>query len=509
MRHMFPRLTRAGALAVSVAATALAPVVLQAQPGGVAAACNIDPNDPKDLALISIKLQGARSQQDPAARKTALQGVMRELETKPERFAKNPVGYHYTLSQTLSALAVDPTIGTMPTRATLGVPGTPTDTYDVIAKLDESFKAIAAGAPECAADVAQLRQNDVWLALTRRSLDASNNNQLDTADYYAAQSLRLSTSSPYPHYVMGNVANARGNKKGAVAHWKQVVSTAGTDSTYKDIKNSSMYYIGATQLELAATLTGAEQKAAAAEAAASFKSLMEATGETADTPSILQSAADALKLAGDSAAVPGVYAALLASPDKYNDFTHTMGGVIATQANKLDDAIKMFEAAVQKNPMARDALRNLAATYYAKENFKAMFEPSTKLVAIDPNNYDGWMMFAYGYQGLAQAEKAPAAKKAYTDSLVKYRTLAEGMPAKADIVNFQRGTANATLVMSLEQMAAKAGTYSVTVEFLDANGAVVGSDTQSIGPIEKGKTAQGTFKANGAGIVGYRYKAIK
>jgi hypothetical protein len=92
---------------------------------------------------------------------------------------------------------------------------------------------------------------------------------------------------------------------------------------------------------------------------------------------------------------------------------------------------------------------------------------------------------------------------------VKYRTLAEGMPAKADIVNFQRGTANATLVMSLEQQAAAPGTYSVTVEFLDANGGVVGSDTQSIGPIAKGKTAQATFKANGAGIVGYRYKAIK
>jgi tetratricopeptide (TPR) repeat protein len=509
MRHMFPRFTRAGALTASVAALALAPAVVQAQPGGVAAACNIDPNDPKDLALISIKLQGARAQQDPTARKTALQAIIRDLETKPERFAKNPVGYNYTISQVLSALAVEPTIGTMPTRAALGVPGTPTDTYDVIARLDEAFKAIATGAPGCAAEAEQLRQNDVWLALTRRSLDASNNNQLDTADYYAAQSMRLSTASPYPHYVMGNVANARGNKKGAVAHWKQVVSTAGTDSTYKDIRNSSMYFVGATQLELAATLAGAEQKAAAAEAAASFKTLMDATGETADTPSIMQSMADALKLAGDSASIPTVYAALLASPDKFNDFTHTMGGVIATQANRLDDAIKMFEAAVQKNPTARDALRNLAATYYAKESFKAMFEPSAKLVAIDPNNFDGWMMFAYGYQGLMQAEKVAATKKQYTDSLVKYRTLAEGLPAKAEIVNFQRGSANATLVMSLEQQAAAPGTYSVTVDFLDASGAVVGSDTQSIGPIEKGKSAQGTFKANGAGIVGYRYKPIK
>ena len=509
MRHMFPRLTRAGAVAATVVGAALAPAALQAQPGGVAAACNIDPNNPKELALISIKFQGARAQQDAAQRKTALQAIIRDLETKPERFAKNPVGYNYTITQVLSALAVEPSVGTMPTRAALGVPGTPTDTYDVIAKLDTAFNAIATGAPECATEVAQLRQNDVWLAMTRRSLDASNNNQLDTADYYAMQSLRLSTGSPYPHYVMGNVANARGNKKGAVAHWKQVITTAGADTSYKDIKNSSMYYIGATQLELASTLTGAEQKAAAAEAAASFKALMDATGETQDTPSILQSASDALKLAGDSASIPTLYAAMVSSPDKYNDFTHTMGGVIATQANQLDDAIKMFEAAVKRNPAARDALRNLAATYYAKDNFKAMFDPSAKLVAIDPNNYDGWMMFAYGYQGLAQAEKVPATKKLYTDSLVKYRTLAEGLPVKVDIVNFQRGSASANLEMSLEQMAAAPGTYSVTVEFVDANGAVVGSDTQSVGPIEKGKTARASFKANGNGIVAYRYKPIK
>lgn len=511
MRPKFPRLTRAGALAAAVVATALAPAsaVLHAQPGGVAAACNIDPNQPKELALISIKFQGARAQQDAAQRKTALQGIMRDLETKPERFAKNAVGYNYTLSQVLSALAVEPTIGTMPTRATLGVPGTPTDTYDVIAKLDTAFKAIATGAPECAAEVSQLRQNDVWLALTRRSLDASNNSQLDTADFYAMQSLRLSTASPYPHYVMGNVANTRGNKKAAVAHWKQTVSIAAADSTYRDIKNSSMYYIGMTQLEAAAALTGAEQKAAAAEAAASFRSLMAATGETADTPGIMQSTADALKLAGDSASVPSVYAPLLASPDKYNDFSHTMGGVIATQANKLDDAVKMFEAAVKRNATARDALRNLAASYYAKENFKAMFDPSAKLVAIDPNNYDGWMMFAYGYQGLAQAEKVPAVKKAYTDSLVKYRTLSEALPVKVDIVSFQRGAATAQLGMSFEQVAAAPGTYSVTVDFLDANGGVVVSDTQTVGPVAKGKKVEATFKGTGAAIVGYRYKPLK
>lgn len=496
------------AFVANVFALALA-LPVGAQPGGVAAACNIDANSPNELAVLNIKFTGARANQNPDARKASLLGIMKDLNTKPERFAKNPAGYQYTLSQVLSMLAVEPGIGKMPTRGALGIPGTPTDTYDMIAHLDSAFSAVAAAAPECSNEVTQLRQNDVWLALTRRALDASNSNQLDTADYYAMQSLRLSTASPYPHYVMGNVANARKDKKAAVAHWKAVVKSAGTDSTYRDIKNGSLYSIGMTQLETAAALKGPEAQAIARDAAATLKELMAATGETADTPNIMQGMADALNMAGDSAQVPMVYAALVASPDKYNDFSHTMGGVIATRANKFDDARVMFEAAVKKNPTARDALRNLAATYYAKEQFREMLDPATKLVAIDPNNFDGWMMFAYAYQGLMQASKVPAEKKMLTDSLVKYRTFADALPVKVEVTSFQRGTKDGMLGLSFDQIAPASGTYSVTVDFLDIGGAVVGSDTQTVGPVAKGKPVTATFKATGAGIVGYRYKPLK
>jgi predicted Zn-dependent protease len=436
-------------------------------------------------------------------------GMMRELETKPERFAKNQAGYLYTRSEVLSLLGAAPSIGFKPTRAQVGAAGTPTETFDIVAQLDSTYKALAVAAPTCATEIGQLRQGEVWLALTRRSLDASNANQLDTANYYAGQSMRLSTTSPYPHYVMGNVANSRGDKKAAVAHWKQVISTSGTDTTYKDIRNSSTYFIGLTQLEIASTLQGAERQTTAREAAEAFKALFAATGETQDTPNIIQGMADALKLAGDSAAIASVYAPLLASPDKYNDFTHTMGGVIATQINKLEDARALFEAAVQRNPTARDALRNVAATYYAKNEFTKMFDPLNKLVAIDPNNKDAWEMFAYGYQGLMNATKVPAEKKAFADSLLKYKAYADSMPAKVEVVNFQRGANAGQLVLAVDQQSAKPGTYSITVDFLDMKGAVIASDTQTVGPVTKGKPTQVTFKANGAGMAGYRYKALK
>ncbi|MES2522382.1 MAG: hypothetical protein V4617_06780 [Gemmatimonadota bacterium] len=518
MRHTFSRglraakATTAAALA-AIATTALAPASatadLQAQPGGVASACTIDGNAPKELALVSLRLNAAAGNKDLAARRPILVGMMKELETKPERFKSNLVGYHYTRSQVLTLMGSDSTIGFNPTRGSIGLGGAPDEKYDLVGGLDSEFKAVVAGAAACEKDVADLRQNDVWLALTRRALDASNANQPDTALYYAQQSLRLSTASPYPHYVLGNVTNAKGDKAAAVGHWKQVVTLAGTDSTYRDLRNSSLYYIGAAQLEAAEKLSGAEKATAARDAAASFKQLIDAAPGSSDMPNAMQSMAEALMMAGDTAKVTTVYAPLMSGSGDFSDFAYTMGGVIATRANKLEDATTMFENAVKKNPTARDALRNLAATYYARNQFDKMFDPSKKLVAIDPNNKDGWMMFAYGYQGLMQGTKDAAAKKQFADSLIKYQTYAEALPAKVDVKNFQRGANSVTLVLELEQQAAAPGKYEVTAEFLDAKGAVVGKDTQSVGPIAKGAKATVTLKGTGDGIAGYRYLPIK
>ena len=119
------------------------------------------------------------------------------------------------------------------------------------------------------------------------------------------------------------------------------------------------------------------------------------------------------------------------------------------------------------------------------------------------------MMFAYAYQGMMNATKVPAQKKALGDSLLKYKAVADGLPAKVEVTGFQRANNSGQLTLALEQQAAKAGSYSVTVEFLDAKGAVVATDTQPVGPINKGETKNVTLKAEGAGIIAYRYTALK
>lgn len=526
MRLSFSR----GAVSAGLmAGLVVAPAILSAQPGGVAPACPLDANAPKELAMMELPLQRARTATSPEARQSALREIMKELDTKPERFAKNPGGYNLRMTQVIAMWAQEPGIGYTPTRGAIGMVTNPGEKIDLIVKLDESFKAIVAALPSCESDVKALRQNEVWLAATRRALDAGNSGELDTAEVYAKRSLMLSTESPYPYYVMANVANQRKDRAAAMENWKKVITVSGADTSYRELKNSSLYLLSVNQLEAAEAATGAQQQALAKDASASFKALMAATPDSPDAPNIMQSWADALKLAGDSAAIPGIYAGMLAKPAGYTDVALTMAGVIATRINKTDDAIALNEAAIAKNPNARDALRNLAATYYGKDQFEKMFAPSKKLVEIDPNNYDGWMMFAYASQGLAKGVKSPdvkkgvaptaaqraaidaasAEKKAWNDSTLKYMGIADGLPVKVDVASFQRGGKEVSLSLQFQQVAATDGTYNVTVEFLDASGAVAGSATQSVGPIKKGESKTVAFKAAASNVAAYRYKPLK
>jgi tetratricopeptide (TPR) repeat protein len=495
----------------------------------VASACSIDTNSPKELAMASLSLQQARGAASADQRKKILTGVMKELDTKPERFAKNPGGYNYILSDALRLWGVEPGLPAAPPRAQLGLVTNPTAPYDIVVQMDSAYRRITAALPACATDVAALRQNEVWLANTQAALSASNGGQLDSAEYYARRSMTVSEANPYPYYVLANVANARNDRATAIRNWQGVIERAGSDSNYRDIKQGSMYYAGMSQLEQANGLQGAEQAAAAKGAAAMLQALLREAPAHPDAANIMNAWADALTVAKDTAAIPQVYAPLLADPAKASDLMLITAGVIASRLNRADDALALFEGAVARNPFARDALRNVAATYYGRDQFLKMFEPTRKLVAIDPNNYDAWMFNAYAAQGLMRAAKAPepknkklptpaelkamaearAQQKVWGDTLVKYQTIADGLPVKVDILEFSRRAEGSSVSISVEEKGATGGTHEVTMEFLDAAGTVVASDTQSTGALKKDEVKQLTFKGVGEKIIAFRYKPIK
>jgi tetratricopeptide (TPR) repeat protein len=485
-------------------------------------------NSPKEMAMIELQFQRAKAGKSPAERQAGLKAVLKEMDTKPERFAKNPAGYNYRLAQVLGMWALEPGVGYTPTREALGFQTNGADKIDLVVALDAAYKAVAAAAPACENDLKADRQNEVWLAMTRKALDASNAGQMDTAALYANRSLLLSRDNPYPYYVLANVANSKKDAKTAIANWKSVITAAGTDTNYRELATRSLYMVGVTQLEQAMAAAGPDKAAQSREAAGTFKQLFAQMKDSPEAPSIMQSWSEALQMAGDEASIPTIYADMLAKPANYSEGVLTLAGSFASIRQKPEDAIALFEGALVANPFSHDALLNLPLLYNSKSDYEKMLPPARKSVELEPNNSTAWMWFAYYAQGKANAVKIPTAKnkaaptpaevkaikdsaavrKAWADSLTKYQTLADGLPVKVDVAAFNRGK-ETSVTLRFEQQAAKEGSYSVTLEFLDKAGTVVGSATESVGPIKKGENKQATFKTTAANVVGYRYKAIK
>lgn len=494
--------------AAAVATLSLS-VVVQAQPGAVGPSCEIDANQPKELLVANLAFQRAGGMEDAAARLPVLKQVMKELTNKPEKFRdKNPQGYNMVLAQTLSLLIADENTPVETTRGAIGAIDAPTAPIHLVQAADEAFKAIAATSPACAGDVRVMRQSQGWLAMTRKALDMSGSNP-DSAGYYAQQSLTLlPVDNPYPFQVLGIVAQRKGDLPGAVAQWEKAIESAGTDSSYADIRQSSLYYVGLYTLAQARDLTGDAQKAMLGKAVDAMNTYMKDYGTSADAPTVMQGLGEAYLTRGDTASVSSVYAAHLATPGEFTDYALTMAGVLATQAEKVDDAIKLFEAAVAKNPNQRDALRNLAASYYTAKQFDKMNKPLDALVAIDPNNYDAWSLYAFGAQGRMQAAAAGPEKKKWTDSLIAYAAKADSLPVKVVVDEFDRRAESVVFAVSLEGVSDKPKANTLSVEFLDASGNVVASASEDVAPITKGERKQVRLEAQGAGIVAYRYKPL-
>jgi hypothetical protein len=107
--------------------------------------------------------------------------------------------------------------------------------------------------------------------------------------------------------------------------------------------------------------------------------------------------------------------------------------------------------------------------------------------------------------------KDPKLTKAYTDSLVKYNTKSEKMTPNVEVREFavNGDDKTADLAGTIENRGTTPKSYTMQVDFLDKSGAVVGTQSVTVGPIAP--KASAPFKAtiqNGTAVVGYRYKPI-
>ena len=486
-----------------------APVLAQTPataPAASAATCEIDQNKPQALALATLSLTRASASSKSGDPTKDLKDVVARLNA-PNFKNDNPVGRAFLLASAYVMLLEQPGIQAISPRSAVGLTTDPAGTIDLFAAADSAITIVENSSAGCAAYMAPFRQQKAWLDVTNAAINALNANKLDSAEIYAKRSLTLERKSPYAYTVLASVAKSKKNTPAVIEYSKQVIATAGDDTTYADVKERAQYELASSLSERVKTAPAAEKKALAREAIAAWTPLALSQDVIQGTIAV-RNLEDMYIAAGDSAQIARIYASMLAEPAKYGEGALLQAGVIASEFKHPGDAALLFEAVIKKNPYSRDALNNIAASFLQANEIDRAIPYIDKLVSLDPNNPDNYMLYAFAYAGRLKNKVDAKTQKTYNDSLVYWNNKSEKMPVKVSFTEFSRNSEGTTLAGEIENRGATAKTYTMSVDFLGPAGEVLFTETATVGPVAPKAKKEFRIKNAKTGVAGYRYKPL-
>lgn len=507
MKHFVNRF----ALAATLGVFAASPLAAQDD------ACDPTANTRGDIGRAQLFISKAIAASESGDPTKDLQQVLRLVETGTD----NSVARNYLKGQAYVLLLMRPNAPAVTTRGALGLSRDAAASVDLYVAADSAFTLVERSSPGCVALMRQWRQQKPWLDMLNASINALNNNQLDSAEAYAKRALILDRSAPYAYSVLGSVAQDRlasptttdaaqraALAKAAADYFQQTLTAAGSDTLYADVRAKTLFQLANAASVKVETATGPAKRAAAREAIKPWEEYMATVTDDLLIANALDQTAFAYMAAGDSASIPKVYASVIATPARHGENTLIHAGVIATNNGRYADAVTLFNAALAQNPYSRDAINNLAASYIQNKEFVKAMPLIDKLVTLDPSNPDNPLLYAFAYQGLYQGTKDKKLQKAYTDSLIYFNNLSENAPVKVSVNEFSRRPAETVIAGTIKNLGKASKTYTLAVEFMDKSGAVVATETASVGPVAANGTQSFRINLAKGGVYGYRYKPL-
>lgn len=487
------------------------PLLAQNPPAAAAAAagpsCEIDNGKPQAVARATFSMARAQSGLKAGTASKDLKDVVAAL-TGPSAPKENPVGRAYLLGQAYVLLLQQTGITPVTTRSSVGMTTDPAGMIDLFAAADSAWTIVEASSPACVAVGRQWREQKPWLDVLNGAINALNANKLDSAEYLAKRALILDRSAPYAYSVLAGVAKSKKDYPTATENWRKAIAAAGSDTAFADIRDRGLYDMAAIATLRAEAASAAEKRAAARDAVTAWNAFLASGSDDIQGTVAVQNLGKLYITAGDSASIGKVWAPMLANPARYGENTLMQAGVLASQSKHPDEAARIFNEVLTRNPYQRDALNNLAASYIFLSQYDKVFPIVTRLTALDPSNPENWMLNAYSYAGLLKTNKTGKLNKTYTDSLVYYSGKADKMPVKVTFTEFSRTSESTTLVGQIENKGAIGKTYPFTVEFLDKSGQVLSTETASVGPVPPKGSKEFKITSAKGGVAAFRYKPL-
>lgn len=483
---------------IGIALALVASTTAEAQGG----ACRINDSSPFQINSAKVYLNKVRGTGKDTEKDDRLRDAVRVVTDEPEKI-KNDLGREWQLSQALYLWAKRDRENKIDTRGEVGYTTRTDEPLDLLAAADSAFTAVERRAPECADSVRRYRR-DLWTPIINKAIQLTAENP-DSAEKLANRSLVIFRDSPHAYNLLGNIAVQSGDNAKMIPRLRQVIEVSGTDTANTAVRHSAMYNLGVALSNQADRASGAEKTRLYGEARALFEQyLAEKPGDSNARAGLSR----ALQAMGDTAAIGNIFEAMLNNPAQYTDVQLFEAGVGAARGKRQAEAAKLFEAGLEKNKYHRDALYNLANMYMGLEQGDKMQATTRRLLEVDPSSPNNWKLLAASYQVMARTETNAAKKKALNDSVVKYIERGDKLPVALTFTAFDHSGATHRLAGTVENRSAAAKTFTVRFEFLDANGSVVATKEQSVGPVAPKAAQPFEVVVQQSGIVAYRYAPL-
>lgn len=348
--------------------------------------------------------------------------------------------------------------------------------------------------PDCEIDISTYRQN-AWAILANAGIEKLRGGDTDSALVLFRQANTLFDKLPHVYENVGVIYANQGQNDSAAVYFGKAAAIAEADTSLTDNRNSAT-------LNYAMTLQRLENHPEAIIALTKY--LGWNPGDTDARKSLSWS----YRQSGQVAKADSIDNAMVSEFATMNYDSLSAGDLMAVgvsmfNAQKFQEAADVFEKLRAKNPWSRDAVYNLANAYLALKNWPKLVEVGKQLQAIEPMSEDSYRLTGQAYRELKQQ-----------DSLLKEAETLVGLPVAVEVTTFAMGTTASRIEATATGRKAtdaagkdmKPVPVTLTWEFMDSTGSVLGSQDVNVPALEPGATHAIRAEARAPGITAWRYK---
>lgn len=361
---------------------------------------------------------------------------------------------------------------------------------------DSAFRKARELLPACGSDIDGYLRT-AWVGLVNPAVEFIKANQPDSARPLLLRANSIYRAEPYAYIQLGTIAYSAGDKNTALAYFDSAAATTDTSKQSVDQRNRARYNEGVLLLQLGR----------AKDAVGPLSRVVRQMPDDQDAKKALYNAYTAAGMTDSAAVLAKELAAAGApvqAPSAAADSNSPMSRATrAFQDSNWSVAASAAEQVVGTEPFNRDAWYILTWSYYKTKNGPGLVKAGREITKLDPANPTALQLLGFGYNLTQQLKPA-------VDTRIRLNALRFGVSGIKFAVTGAGATFTATATgrkamdATGKPVAPRAAT--VTVDFLNGDGAVVASKAVPIPALAADETAPIVAEVEGAGISAWRYR---